>query len=199
MKTQLFILVIFILTTACTSQQLKSNKATILPSHTSTKNTEELFHLVGLDGRYFEGTEVKAGAHLFYIRGLQTTEEEKKQVNESMHGLKVRLEENLIYRIMSDSNDQFIKVWLQEDKNGQIVSNVSTILVKDIKVIELDEVVPDKTERIQIFGTRPHLNYKFKLEDACKFKTDHRNLKRGFDGSISDRRLPSRVYTGYNC
>jgi hypothetical protein len=199
MSKQLIIIVIFLFITGCASSALKSNNATILSNHASTTTSEELFQLVGVDGQVFEGSDVKAGAHLFYIRGLQTTDKDKKQVNESLHALKVKLDEGSTYQLMSETNDQMIKVWLQEQNEGHIVSDVSTFLVKNINVIELDKVIPDKTERIRVFGKKPHFKFEFKLKDACKFKTDHRNLKRGFEGAISDRRLPARLYTGYNC
>jgi len=199
MSKQLIYIIIILFTTGCASSALKSDNATILSKHASTENSEELFQLVGVDGQFFDGSDVRAGAHLFYIRGLQTTEKEKKQVNESLYALKVKLDEASTYQLMSETNKQEIKVWLQEQKEGHIVSDVSTFLVKNMNVIELDKVIPDKTERIRVFGKKPHFKFEFKLKDACKFKTAHRNLKRGFEGAISDRRLPARVYKGYNC
>jgi len=78
MSKQLIFIIIILFTTGCASSALKSDNATILSKHASTENSEELFQLVGVDGQFFDGNDVKAGAHLFYIRGLQTTEKEKK-------------------------------------------------------------------------------------------------------------------------
>jgi len=61
MNKQLFIVLIFLLTTGCMSTTEKTDEATVLSSHQSTKNSEELFQLVGIDGKYFKGNKVNAG------------------------------------------------------------------------------------------------------------------------------------------
>jgi len=199
MNKQLFIVLILLLTTGCTNTALKLNKATVLSGHKTTENSEELFQLVGIDGKYFKGNKVNSGPHTFYIRGLQATQDEKQKVNESMHSLRVKLHENSVYQVMSESNDEAIKVWLEDQENGNIVSDVSTLLVKNIKVIELDKVIPDKTERIRVFGKKSHFKFTIKPGGACQFKNAQGANNRGFEESITDRKMPTRFYVGRNC
>jgi len=199
MNKQLLIVLTLLLTTGCMSTALKLDEATVISNHISTENSEELFQLVGVDGKYFDGNKVNPGQHIFYVRGLQTTQKEKHKVNESMHSLRVKLHANSVYKVMSESSDKAIKVWLQDQESGNIASNVSTLLVKNVKVIELDKVIPDKTERIRVFGKKSHFEFKIKPGGSCQFKNAQSANNRGFKESITDRKMPTRFYVGRNC
>jgi hypothetical protein len=165
-------------TTGCTNSTLKLDEATVLSHHISTENSEELFQLIGVDGNYFKGNKVNAGPHIFYVRGLQTTQQEKQLINETLHSIRVKINAGSVYQIMSESTDQEIKVWLQDKADSNIVSAVSKISVGNVKVTELTKVIPDKTERIRVFGKKSNFAFEFKPKDACKFKKSSSDLQR---------------------
>lgn len=168
--------------TACVS----TPKSTInVKDNYLKKPNEILLTLVGVNGKLFEETITEPGSYLFQVERLESLKGEKAQ--QSFHTMRVKLEDNSNYQLMTKEENGYIYVWLEDIKSKKIVSTVSALSDFDVPEITLNApmetiaISGQRISRLDKIGTNP-----------CSFKYTVSDMNHGFEGSITDKKLPTR-------
>jgi len=148
---------------------------------------EKLFSLVGVDGKPYKNKAIFPGSHIFYIEGFEADAKDNSQVAYSLHSMRVRLAENNDYSIQSKSEEGVLYVWLNNDTTNKLASSVSSMSQSNLKTLTRDPNI----ELISVSAKAPSAIDK-NGKSSCQFKTMGSELNQGFEGSITDKKLPER-------
>jgi len=148
---------------------------------------EKFFSLVGIDGKQYKNKPILAGSHIFYIEGFEADEKDNSQVAYSLHAMRVRLEDDHQYSIRSKAQEGVLYVWLNNDTTNKRASSVSSKSQSNLKILTRDPNI----EIISVKAKAPKAIDKIG-KGSCQFKTMGSELNQGFEGSITDKKLPER-------
>lgn len=170
---------------ACSSTP-KAPSIAIKNFHTKAP-AEKIFSLIGVDGKPHKGKPILAGSHIFYIEGFEVDEEDATQVIYSLHAMRVRLNENNQYSIKSKALEGVLHVWLNNDTTNERASSISSLTQSSLDVFTRDpdiELITINEKQVSFLDKTGTNN--------CQFRMTVSNQNKGFDDSITDKKLPDR-------
>ena len=149
MKLVLSLLLSVLTITSC-SNTVDHGQNQIQTKYNQYNNITVYSELVIIDGLLVENKMSFSGDHEVKIRILRTSSSNNKQVRQSYHKLKVKLNAKKHYQIMTNIEDEALKIWLVDGVTFDVVSTVSTVDTIFEKVFTLTNEFQDEMKRIKI-------------------------------------------------
>ena len=180
LRIKTIILALFLSACASTNQSnIKIENAYI------EKPSKVLLTLITVNGNFYEKPFEKAGSYLIQVERLKAISNETAE--QSFHTMRIKLNENSSYKLNSKEKNGYIYVWVEDANTKQIISTVSALSDFEIPAIDLETSI----ETIAISGQRLSRLDKIGMS-PCGFRNTVSSMNKGFEGSITDKKLPKR-------
>ncbi len=151
-----------------------------------TEPTKVLLTLITVNGKVIKKPIKKAGSYLIEVERLKSITDET--AIQSFHTMRIKVNENSSYKLNSKEENGYIYVWVEDVNTKQIISTVSALSDFDIPAVDLETPI----ETIAISGQRLTRLDKIGIS-SCSFRNTVSGMNKGFEGSITDKKLPERL------
>ncbi|MGB0898116.1 MAG: hypothetical protein ACPGSN_02610 [Psychrobium sp.] len=145
-----------------------------------------LLTLLTVNGKIYKKPIDKAGSYLIQVERLKSNTD--KTAEQSFHTMRVKLNENSTYKFNSKEENGYIYVWVEDVKTKKIMSTVSALSDFEVPSVILESSI----ETIAISGQRLSRLDKIGMS-PCGFRNTVSSMNKGFEGSITDKKLPKRL------